>query len=213
MPAPPPDAQSPSEAPAPAYQPAPSQPPPPPPPPAPTHSKPFHERSGFLIGLGLGAGNLQFTAEPSENEETFGSVFMEAHFGGFVNPRLALILELWGSTHALDPDIYQYEASVNQTNVHAGAQYWFTPRMWLKAAFGTSRLEVSGCPDSLPFPCGPPDLQGTRKGFGGFGALGYEVLHRPGYSLDLQLRLAGAGFKDDGGRTASGSFNFAFTWY
>jgi len=212
MPAPPTQPQPPPDVPELAYQPTPDAPRELAPLP---HTNPFFQRTGFLIGLGLGLGNVEFTAEPSENEQAFGSVFWEGHFGGFVSPRLALLVEVWGSSHALDPDVYQYEASVTQTNFHAGAQYWFTPRMWLKAAFGTSRLDVTGCPKGLPVPlaCGPPELQGTRKGFGGLGSLGYEILHRPGYSLDLQLRLAGAGYKDEGGRTASGSIQASFTWY
>jgi hypothetical protein len=176
------------------YVPPPLPPPPPPPP----------ERGGFFVGLGVGFGTLTvYSDDGGDESDSFGpSVVFDLHLGGLITPRLGIGVAFTGSSHTeeLAPfgsfTIYQHNAVVF-------AQYWVLERLWLRAGLGKatigSRVDRR---TAVEFP-----------GVGFVGAVGYEVLHRPDYALDVVIDLWGAGYKGQAGSSTTGAFELQFTWY
>lgn len=180
-------------------------PPPPgynPPPPPQTYAAPPTLRSGFTIGAGLGMGSLSLSDDIGDIGD-FGSGFFELHAGGMINPRLALLIELWGSIHSDETE----DRSLTQGNAGIAIQWWATEKLWLKFGLGTSRLEEN----SLAF----GDEIGSAEGAAALFAAGYELVHHPKWALDLQLRGTAAGYQDtaDNLTASSGSLSLGFSWF
>jgi hypothetical protein len=175
-------------------------------------------RTGFVVGGGIGFGSIDLEG-PRASSGDLGSIFFHAHAGGMLTPRLALLVEVWGSDHrtdrcSFDPDqlctlFFEPRGNVTQGNAGISAQYWLTPRFWLKAGFGTSRLTFRR------------DGRGAvevARGGAFLAALGYELLHERYYAIDLALRFTGAGYSDEPlfgefDRASSGALALSFSWY
>jgi len=178
--------------------------PPPPPPPgyyAPPAPPPM-VRTGFTLGVGLGIGSLHLS--DSFGEDDFGSGFFELHLGGMISPRLALLVELWGSSHSNNEF---NDEQLTQGNAGVALQGWVSPRLWLKGGIGSSRLEASDF----------GSVVAEAEGAALLLAVGYELLHHPRYALDLQFRTTFASYGEDNAfgelETSSGSLQIGFSWY
>jgi hypothetical protein len=163
-------------------------PPPPPPPPGGYGPAPGGDgglaRRGVFGGLGLGFGEM--TADCEGCGDALESVSFAFDVGYRFNPRLGLVLDGWGLGH---PEKTPYG---DLTLVHAivtiGIKYWLSPMLWIKAGVGEAQL-------SLHFE-GEVESESKTEPAAMF-AGGYEMLHSPGFSLDLELR-AGTGFFEEG---------------
>jgi hypothetical protein len=169
----------------------------PPPPPA--------ERSGILIGGGLGFGSFQVQYGDEEPEEYDDAFAWELRFGGMINPRLALGIDFFGTTQ--DEDIDGQQSSIYQWNIGAFVRWWAMPRLWLQGGIASARVGAATDTDDVRY-----------SGVGLTGAVGFELLHRRSYALDAGLRLAGAGYdtSDSLGedlRSRSISLAIAFNWF
>ena len=209
-------------APPPAYQ----QPPPPPayqqPPPPPAYRPPppiarpqrlgHYRRSGLAIGFGVGIGGMDsendlFVCSGCDPNDAMVAGSFDFHVGGMINPRLALLFELWSTAGILDSfgDVY-----LLQTMAMFAAQFWVMPRLWLKGGIGVSHL-------SLNYDDGfVSDVADLDSGLGVMAAVGYEVMAARSFTMDLQLRLGG-GFYDglggDGDTVSAATFGLGFNWY
>lgn len=176
--------------------PPPYAPPPPPPPPV--------ERSGFTIAVGLGLGAMDVSAEGES--ESYSTLLFDLSLGGMINPRTALLIELFGGP-AASSDTTAEGVDVSQSSFGIALQYWARPRLWIKGGFATSRLEVS-----------VSDFESVRfEGPTVYAAAGYELASRPNYSLDLALRLHATFYREDdfGGdlQSTTGAAMLGFRWY
>ena len=204
------------------------EPPPPPPangngyggqgyystPPAQT-GKPFHRRRGLSIGFGFGIGGMESENGPircdaCDYDPIAGS--FDFHVGGMINPRLALLFEVWGSGQQLDA---QATETLVQVMWMFGAQYWVTPQLWLKGGIGAASLSIS-VDDGF----GGSEAIDIGEGAAIMGAIGYEVMSTRKFAVDLQFRVGAGTYQDDGDggiglndQITTAAFGVGFNWY
>ncbi len=212
---------------APPYQPAdPGYGPPPPPPPNPDYSPPPPQyrpppryvpprminprRRGFTIGFGFGLGAMDsandlFRCAGCGKGDGIAAGSVDFHIGGMLTPRLALLLEVWGTGGVLDN---AGDVLLSQMMAMGAAQYWVSPKLWIKGGIGAAELRIDR--DASTY---SEDLD---NGLGIMAAVGYELLARRGFVMDFQFRV-GAGFYDDlgadGDEVSAASFGLGFNWY
>jgi hypothetical protein len=150
-------------------QPAPA--PMPPPPLQPTTPVGFENHQGLMVGFGLGLSSL--SCENCGHAE--GGLGFDFNLGGFINPRLALMYDASGW--------YDSEDGITLSlTLHAlAAQYWVSPKLWIKGAAGVanSRTSFEG------FESGSNSESGSGIG----GGLGYEFVQSGNLAVDLSARL------------------------
>ena len=162
-------------------------------------------RHGWIMGFGFGFGSI--TANDTfESGEELDGVFGNLHFGGMVSPRLALMVEVWGGTHRFRDDgdyYYGDDTSLLQSNIGLAAQYWVTPKLWLKAGLGEASLILASNGEKL----------GEAKGAAFLGAAGYEFYQRGRMAIDVSLRLTTATYEEGDGETQAVALQVGFNWY
>jgi hypothetical protein len=167
----------------PYYAPAPMMPPPPPPP----------GRRGFLIGFGLGGGEIAST--DCDGCESLAGFAFDFSVGGMLNPNLAIMYDAFGVIR-----VEEGAALTNSVNTLA-AQYWVTPIVWLKGGIGVSQIRLS-------------DSEGTiaaEYGFGATAGVGVELIRSDTFALDASARLSHGTF--DGGGLSNLAVLVGFHWY
>jgi hypothetical protein len=166
---------------------------PPPPPPRGMY------RNGLTFGGSLGVGTITATAC---GPYCGGSGMIEGHIGGMLNPRLALMGDLWGSIHSWDDGVF------TGTTYHGiytvAVQYWATDIIWLKGGVGFGQMQLQYDGDAAAF--------GDESGLATLAAAGVEVVQSFNFALDLQLRF-GHGFYSQGGDVNSVGFLVGVNWY
>jgi hypothetical protein len=186
-----------------AQAPGQSQPPPgyAPPPPgyAPTVVAPPAERRGFLIGIGIGPGSIDVIDEYGDEEDSLDGASFTLQIGGLINPRFGLMLDVWSVVH--HDDEYGDDFTISHNIMTIAAQYWLTPRFWIKGGIGRANYEVSTDFEDAESEDVPAWLVG----------LGYELAHSRTFALDLQLRV-GAGEYEEG-TLQNGAFLLGLNWY
>lgn len=165
---------------------------PPPPPPRGVY------RSGMLIGVGGG-----FGAVAAENcgDACGGALAGEFHIGGMLNPRLAVMFEIWGAAHPWSDG--GYNRTTSNTFMTGALQYWLTDIVWLKGGMGLGYMRIS---TEGVF------IDGDETGLAIWGGAGVEVLQSYNFALDLQFRV-GNGFYDQGGSAQNYAFLAGVSWY
>lgn len=163
-------------------------------------------RSSFLLGGGLGVGGMSFSVDGNDAASYNDATGLQLAFGGMVSPRFALGIDLTAlfARDDMGPD----ELKVFERAIGAWARYWVIPRLWLGGGIASVRAGASSDLEDLP----------TYDGAQIHGAAGFEVLHEVHWSIDVQLRLAAAGYGDEGdvgGSLASQSAALlvGFAWY
>jgi hypothetical protein len=154
-------------------------------------------RSGLVLGGSLGVGEIS-----SDNCGPYcgGTFFFEGHIGGMLNPRLALMADLWGAAHRWDDG---YGTGTTYQGLYTlAAQYWVADMFWLKGGVGFAQLNFGYDNMSNPDENGPGILA----------AAGFEVVQAYNFALDLQLRL-GHGFYDTGPDVNQVAFMVGANWY
>jgi hypothetical protein len=181
--------------------PPPYYPPPPPPPPHGVY------RSGIIFGVSGGVGAV---ASDNCGDACGVAGVLEAHLGGMISPRAALMFEIWGADHPYSAGGNSFE-TIN-TFFTGAAQYWVTDIVWVKGGLGLAELRQTINDDyNGVYSSTVNDV----TGFALFGAAGIEVLQSYNFALDIQLRIGNGFYSQD-----SSSFsvqNYAlmvgFNWY
>ncbi len=177
---------------------------PPPPPPPPPHGV---YRSGIIYGFSAGLGAIGFS---NCSDMCGGAGLLEAHLGGMINPRTALMFEVWGADHPWSDAAGNSRETFN-TFVTGAAQFWLNDILWIKGGMGLAYFH-----DTLSgYYYGYNTDVESFSGFGIFGAGGVEVLQSYNFALDIQGRI-GSGFYSRFGNSFSAQ-NYAlmvgFNWY
>ena len=156
-------------------------------------------RSGIVFGGSLGGGVI---SADLCGAYCGGAGMLQGHLGGMINPRLALMGDLWGSFHAWDDGIY------TGTTYHGiytfAAQYWVADIVWIKGGIGLGHMQLQYDGDAAAF--------GDESGFAAMGAAGVEVVQSYNFTVDIQARL-GHGFYTQGGDVNNFGILVGVNWY
>jgi hypothetical protein len=179
------------------YQAAPSgyggYPPPPPPPPA-----QGVYREGLMLGGGLGLGNIS-----ADNCGLCGSgLAWELHIGAMLNPRLAVMADIWGIAHPYT-DAGGNSGTMSNSMFTGAVQYWLVPQLWIKGGVGGGHIDLS-------------DANGTLYGTSDnalavLAAGGFEIVQSGNLALDLQLRIGYVNYT--GGGASNAALLVGLNWY
>ena len=154
-------------------------------------------RRGWNVGVGLGGGEISCSGPGCDDVTEAGSLNLQV--GTMLRPRLRAVLDLWGMAHK------EEDFTVNQTLLTAGLQIWVINRLWLRGGVGIATAGFNYDGDLA-------DTDDERHSTVGLaGGIGFEILSRRSFALDLELR-GGTGFYDDK-RAHNGAFNIGVTWY
>lgn len=162
------------------------------------------ERKGLLLGFGLGAGGMESSDGPIEcvdcNDSVAGS--LDFHIGFMLSPRLGIMYEAWGAGQRLDS---AQSVTLVQVLSMAAAQYWLTPRLWIKGGVGSAHL----------FERYKETMDGKKidTGVAGMAAIGYELVQGRKYAMDIQLRGGSGTYDGLGDRIHQGSLQLGLSWY
>lgn len=168
--------------------------------------QPEESRASFMLGGGLGFGGMSFSVEGDEQASYNDATGIQLAFGGMVMPRLALGIDLTAllARDDMGPD----ELRVFERAIGAWVRYWMIPRLWVEGGIASVRAGASSDYEDLP----------TYDGAQMHGAVGFEILHQVHWSLDVSLRLAAAGYGDEGDvggslTSQSAALLVGFAWY
>ena len=154
-------------------------------------------RRGWNVGFGLGGGEISCGGPGCDGVTEAGS--LDLQLGHMIRPRLRAVFDVWGMAHR------EEDIDVSQTIATAGLQVWILNRLWLRGGIGLARasFDYDGTLD------GEEDDSQTVLGLGG--GIGFEILSRRTFALDLELR-GGTGFYEDK-RAHNGAIRLGLTWY
>ncbi|MEZ4365567.1 MAG: hypothetical protein R2939_04680 [Kofleriaceae bacterium] len=169
----------------------------------------MHQGGRLTLGVSLGLGSMEAESGPltcinCDYSPIAGGV--AAHIGGMLNPRLALMLELQANVQTVREEIGGTQSLV-QTAAMVAAQYWATPRLWLKGGLGAAHLSFS-YDDAYGSVEQPID-----DGVAVLGAVGYELISAPRHSLDLQGRILVGGYDGIDDQITAAQIGVGFNWF
>ena len=163
-------------------------------------------RHGLTLGGGFGfgsiGGNEGGSIECIGDCEASGAVSFDLHVGWMVNPRLAIGGEMWVAAQALDES---GDNMLTQGMAMLTAQYWLSPRWWIKAGIGSATLSQHYKPTDESLELG----EGTAL----MGAVGWEAWQRGNYVVDIQLRFGSATYEDLDDQFNQGALSVGLSWY
>jgi hypothetical protein len=169
----------------------------------------FHRRMnrlawGFSVGLGgmHDSGGLTTCDNCDYNPIAFE---VDAHLGGFITPRLALLFEAQvnGTTVSQDTGNGNGDTVLTQTALMGALQFWLTPQLWIKGGIGYTDLQAND------------NYSGGTYGSGVafLGAVGFELLSTRRFALDLQGRIIEGSYSSFGDNVQSATVGLGFNWY
>jgi hypothetical protein len=199
-------------------------PPPPPPGPPPGHggyggyyAQPtttpdgFKLRAGRLaLGFGLGLGAMESENGPIEcGNCDYNAIAggIDFHIGGMISNRLALLLEIQGNAQTVEEYGYEGSQTLTQGALMGAAQFWVTPRIWLKGGLGVANLQYTYS-DSYDDYEEPIDT-----GAAVLLAAGIELLHAQTFSIDLQGRVLVGAYDGIDDQITASQIGVGFNWY
>ncbi len=174
------------------------------PPPPPTYQQPNYgppapigiQRDGFVIGFSLGAGAL--TNDQCESCDSLEGAAAEFHLGFMVSPQLALLVEGYGLSHA------ELNTTLTQSTGVFAAQYWVSPKFWLKGGLGSGHISLSNDLGE--------ELAVSEEGAAGMIAAGYEFYQGRAFAVDVSLRAAAVSYEESDTVTQTAA-TLGFNWY
>jgi len=175
----------------PGYGPPPGYYPPPPPPPRGMY------RHGLVIGGALGGAVID---AQDCGDVCGGSLSLEGHIGGMINPRLALMGDFWANIRSIPNS----DATTWSGIYTAALQYWVNDIFWLKGGLGIGHMQIYSNTQDVVF--------GDETGLAAMGAAGVELIQSSVFALDIQGRL-GHGFYSQGGDVNNFAFLVGVNWY
>ncbi len=160
----------------------------------------FWPRRGIYGGIGLGFGTMGADCEFC-TDETFTGVGFHGNIGWHLSPQLGIFADGYGL--AVDPGT-DGEALLIQAMWNFGVQFWVTPPLWLKGGVGVAQQTLQSDTFESETDTVPSILL----------AGGYELLHGPNFSIDVDARV-GAGFYEEnqGGTVTNVGIQFSVNWH
>jgi hypothetical protein len=166
----------------------------------------FVQRRGVTLGVGASLGGM--TSASEDLTECFDCDYQpvagafDIHLGGMVNPRMAIMGELFIPAQLIDDEFADF---LVQPMLFAALQYWLTPHFWLKGGLCFASLQVNfgdtGDSDEI-------DTGGAWQAQAGF-----EVLQAPNFTIDINGRLTGASYNGIDDNVVTGTVGIGANWY
>ena len=177
---------------------------PPPPPPPPPHGV---YRSGLVFGFSGGVGAIHVDGC---GDACGVAGLVEGHLGGMINPRMAIMFEIWLADHPWSAGGSSFE-TIN-TFFTGAAQYWVNDIVWIKGGLGVAEIRED-FNDGYGY--GYSYTSNRSTGFALFGAAGVEVMQSYNFALDIQLRVGNGFYSDDFGSFSAQNYGLlvGFNWY
>jgi hypothetical protein len=146
----------------------------------------YHRAGHVAWGFSVGVQRTAYADAPVQNTHE-----LDLHLGGMWSDATALLFEL----QADDLDTTRPRA-LDQTLVMVAALAWLAPRWWVKGGVGSARVKNQVM---------------TDHGLALKAALGFEVLSRPSFAIELEGHLSGGLY--DGYRISAGTLGLGLGWY
>ena len=168
----------------------------------------FHHRAGRLtFGFGLGLGGLHdggSAITTSTNCDVQPLTFeANAHIGGMVSSRLALLFEVQGNVQTVQRNGFDGDTTLSQGAALFAAQFWVIPQLWFKGGLGFSRLTVDDTYFTEDFGSGTALLA----------AAGVEVFSARNFALEVQGRLLWTSYRTFDDNLTSGTIGLGVNWF
>jgi hypothetical protein len=127
----------------------------------------------------------------------------DAHIGGMLNPRFALMFEVQANGQTVHSSIRDGDATLTQGAAMVAAQFWLIPQLWIKGGLGLASLQV----DDAFF--------SEQIGTGGaiMGAIGVELFSARNFALELQGRVIEGSYNSFNDNVTSGTIGLGLNWY
>ncbi|HPH66039.1 MAG TPA: hypothetical protein PLF40_09860 [Kofleriaceae bacterium] len=168
----------------------------------------FTDRTGRMTaGVSLGVGGMSVGDESvrCSNCTTNPAAFaIAAHIGGVLSPQFALMLEVQVNTQTVEEQTYD-TIFLTQSAAMVAAQYWVSPRLWLKGGIGFAKLSNTASSTDA-------ELVIDNGGAALFGA-GYELLSNRHLAIDLQGRFIVGSYDGINAKTSSGTVGVGINWF
>ncbi len=185
--------------------------------PAPASQLPggFHNRQGRLMfGASVGLGAMSDRGGSIECAGcTYSTISGEGdlHLGGFLGPRFALMGEVQVNAQTLSSSRFTGQTStLVQSALMLAGQFWITPQLWIKGGIGFANIQV----DTSYYGDGVTDATTQpENGVAIMGAVGYEVLSAPYFSIDVMGRLINASYKGIDNNVTGATIGIGISWY
>jgi hypothetical protein len=151
-------------------------------------------RGGLMLGFAVGGGAVRFS---DEGRNGFAYTF---DLGAMLNNNLALLFDVSGLSHGAG-----YSEDESHTIVGGVARVFFLKFLWAQAGLGLGHIATS---DAWGY-----TIASTESSLAGIVGAGAELLQTTGgFSLDVQVRVAGARYQDVG-RAINTSLLVGFNFY
>lgn len=148
----------------------------------------FDHHRGMVLGGSMGVG-FTMVDQCKTCRGTGGNLGMDFQVGGFIHPRIAILLDLSGfskteSETFIDEYGYPYTAEYRASSFMAAvaAQVWVMPRLWVRAGLGPANFKLN-------IDDGIYSSESTAEAIGGTAALGYEMVSFHNVALELSGRV------------------------
>jgi len=165
---------------------------------------PLDDHTGFTFGASIGGGTASIEGCGSCKLEP--GIAVDASVGWFVHRRVAVMADSTAivALFSLSSGFGSFGFGLTSLAV----QYWPHEQVWLKAGVGVAQLSSLSLGGSG---------SGFQQGGGGTLAVGYEVHHERGFSMDVQLRATHGSFDSNALGQVTGVDSFVgllgFRWY
>jgi hypothetical protein len=168
----------------------------------------FHNRTGRLtVGFGIGLGGMGDNGSAITNCDNCdfnpAAFEVDAHIGGVLSPRFALMLELQANGQVIHSDAFNNDTTLTQGAAMVAGQVWLLPVLWLKGGLGFSNLQI----DDGVF---RSDL---GNGIAVMAGIGVELLSARRFALELQGRIIEGTYNGGDDHVTSGTVGFGINWY
>lgn len=150
----------------------------------------FHNRQGRLMwGGSFALGGMNDSGGDIECDNCDYdplAVGIDAHIGGFVNPRLALMFELQANAQQLSQEFFvEDDVYLVQSAAMFAAQYWVAPQLYIKGGVGFSHLELSDSDEGFEL----------DNGIALMGAVGFEIFSSRLTAVNLEGRFLNGSYE------------------
>lgn len=168
----------------------------------------FHNRTGRVAwGFSLGLGGMSDTGSNVTSCSNCNynpiAVELDAHIGGFLGPRFALMGEFQVNAQTVHSDSWDGDTILSQNVLMIAGQYWLTPQLWIKGGIGLAHLYADN----------PYEVWDLGSGVALMGGIGYELMSARNFALDLQGRLIQGSYDSFNDRITSGTVGIGLNWY
>lgn len=167
----------------------------------------FQDRAGRLaVGFSLGLGGMSYNGNAiscSTCDYNPLAFELDAHLGGMLSPRFALLFEVQVNAQTIESDFLDGDTTLSQAAAMVAGQGWITPQLWIKGGIGLSNLQID---DAF-------STSDLGNGVALMGAIGYEILSARNFALDLQGRIIEGTYNGGDDHLTSGTIGLGINWY